>query len=518
MRRDERPTSHRTRKRPAREGFQRRYRLVILGLFLAGVLAAVAVPVFAATEQPGFCTSCHEMKPFYSAFAAGPHKNVGCVECHVEPGIVARVGHKFVALKEVVSHFTRSPKFPGPRMDVPDSRCTTCHTKLAKTANGFDHASHTAALRCEKCHPAVGHQVTPAALAAEGVLRAGSPLSTSAASSDAVQLAALGTTAAATSVIDPDRTANHKQVGCMQCHDSITVCRDCHTAPHAERGECVTCHQADSNPKPFAFVHPDSTACETCHQPKHQDRGACTECHKPGTTWTFTHPAKSQRRDCQTCHPVPATNHANRKFCAGCHDPAVRFAQTAYDHQAPGRCAVCHTKPAGHSARACATCHKPGVDWTFVHPNLTSCLDCHPRPANHYGYTCSGCHKIGAAFKNATVNHSVVTGTCMSCHKPPASHRGRSPLCLTCHKLKGQSWKSTHPTSTACASCHQAPAVHFGSTCSSCHRPSVPFARATFNHPATANHSWRSFACKSCHPNGYASHSCTTCHGAGGGD
>jgi hypothetical protein len=515
---------YRKRERSPGEGFHIRYKLVVVGLFLAGLAVALAIPVFAATEQPAFCTTCHEMTPYYSAFNAGPHKGVGCTDCHVDRGVAARVGHKFVALKEVVAHFTTSPRFPGPKVDVPDSRCVACHPSLpARTAGGFDHSPHTKALRCEKCHPDVGHKVTSAALAAAGLLRPGTPISATgtAPASGAVQLAALPTTtsiSAAAATSDPARTANHKQVECMRCHGTaLAACGDCHTAPHAARGQCSVCHRADPAPRPFAFVHPDSTACETCHKTRHPDRGACTQCHKPGTTWTFTHPAKAARPDCGSCHTAPAAGHRYRKTCAGCHDPGTPFAKARFAHTPASGCSGCHARPAAHSARACSTCHRAGTTWRFAHPDLGGCGSCHTPPARHYGSACSGCHRAGVPFKSAKVNHSVITGGCRSCHAPPAGHAGRGPACQTCHRLKGTSWRYTHPASSGCASCHRPPSNHFGSACASCHKPGVAFASATFSHPATGEHSWRSWACSKCHPNGYSSHSCTGCHAAGGG-
>jgi hypothetical protein len=57
---------------------------VLVGLAaLGGIFAAAA----SATDQPSFCGSaCHEMGPYHVAWANGPHRNVACVECHVDAG------------------------------------------------------------------------------------------------------------------------------------------------------------------------------------------------------------------------------------------------------------------------------------------------------------------------------------------------------------------------------------------------------------------------------------------------
>ena len=81
---------------------------VIVGIAFAGIARA--------TDQPGFCGSaCHEMGPFHSAWTQGAHKNIACIECHVDAGQIARMEHKVVALKEVAAHVTGDPNSPSTR-------------------------------------------------------------------------------------------------------------------------------------------------------------------------------------------------------------------------------------------------------------------------------------------------------------------------------------------------------------------------------------------------------------------
>jgi len=51
-----------------------------------------------------------------------------------------------------------------------------------------------------------------------------------------------------------------------------------------------------------------------------------------------------------------------------------------------------------------------------------------------------------------------------------------------------------------------------GTSCASCHKPLVAWTKATFSHPSAGEHSYRSFACVKCHPNGYSTAYCS-CHG-----
>jgi cytochrome c nitrite reductase small subunit len=60
--------------------------VVLLGLgILAGGFAAFGPPgLYAKSESPEFCASCHNMEPQYEAwFHAGAHRTIKCVDCHL---------------------------------------------------------------------------------------------------------------------------------------------------------------------------------------------------------------------------------------------------------------------------------------------------------------------------------------------------------------------------------------------------------------------------------------------------
>ena len=115
--------------------------LVVAGVAFAGVARA--------TDQPSFCgAACHEMSPFHTAWTQGAHKNISCVECHVDVGTVARMQHKVVALKEVATHVTGDYSFPGNQPPpVPSERCKRCHPNVTLTSTGFSHAEHAKSRR-----------------------------------------------------------------------------------------------------------------------------------------------------------------------------------------------------------------------------------------------------------------------------------------------------------------------------------------------------------------------------------
>ena len=240
-------------------------RLLLFSVTAILLIGALAVTL-QYTETPPFCRTCHEMEPYYQAWAKGRHTSVACVDCHIDPGIVAHGLHKFVALRELRDHFTTSPVFPGQTVDMPNSRCVRCHPIVSNnSASRFDHALHARQGQCVVCHATTGHDVTLDALRAAGVLSpSASVLATSSPVGRGVPL------------------PGHMTVDCQRCHDMT------------------------------------KTRCSTCHRTtRHEPRGECSDCHRPATAWTFVHPAS--RHDyrsltCAKCHP----NGYRTYFCT-CH-------------------------------------------------------------------------------------------------------------------------------------------------------------------------------------------------------
>ena len=59
----------------------RRNRLWMIGGLVAAVLALALAGSLVYTEESSFCQSCHEMGPYYRAWAAGPHgPHAKCVD------------------------------------------------------------------------------------------------------------------------------------------------------------------------------------------------------------------------------------------------------------------------------------------------------------------------------------------------------------------------------------------------------------------------------------------------------
>jgi len=452
----------------ARDWFlsQNRATLIVTGVVTIVVLGGAFFGVARATDRPAFCRSCHEMTPYHDAWSKGPHADVSCIECHVDAGEVQRLLHKFVALREVVSHVRGDTSFPRDTFaSVPDDRCERCHEEVEVENADFDHALHARRGPCMKCHALVGHSVSIAALKAAGIYSGASP---SYPPSDESTIA----------VVDAGSAdlPGHVTVFCSRCHRmSATTCSACHKPPHAARGQCATCHSPGAT---FVFSHPqDRTDCQTCHTkgPTHTTiKGTCNGCHRQaGVAWSFVHPRANAT--CTNCHVRPANHRAG--LCSTCHVAGVNWAFTHPGGRAT--CSTCHARPAGHRAGECSACHgQTGVSWAFRHPGAgATCTNCHPRPRGHSADACSGCHAVGS------------------------------------------SWRFRHPASSRCASCHRAPASHYGSGCSACHSPSRAWRSATFRHARIpgGEHSYRSFACVNCHPRGYSTHTCVRCHDSASG-
>lgn len=387
---------------------------------LATVLALYAA-ASVYTSRSAFCNSCHEMTPYYSAWTSGPHAETGCIKCHVDPGIVADFGHKFVALKEVWVHFIGDPTFPQGTADVPNSRCTRCHDgKIQPDLENFDHETHRGDRDCVTCHYTVGHKVTAKALDRAGILNAD------------VQATLDGRGKVAIGQGEP--IPDHIKVSCSNCHNmSASTCESCHQRPdkHFTR-PCATCH----NPSAWTFTHPDSAAtCVLCHdRPSGHRDGTCSLCHSTGVSWEFVHPSST---DCAACHMPPANHFAGS--CATCHSPGTPFSSAVFKHpSASASCTDCHPRPSGHAAGQCSTCHAPGVAWSFVHPSSASCANCHSAPANHYGSSCSGCHTPSRSWASATFSHPAIPG---------GEHSYRSFECVKCHPAGYASY--------SCTACHE---------------------------------------------------------------
>lgn len=118
--------------------------LVALLLIISASGVALTFGVSAAvgwTETADFCGRCHQMGPELAAYAAGPHRDLACAECHVEPGIGGWIKAKVVGTKQlfqVITGLYPKPVPPPDHSNLPpvSVSCLRCHStdRLVTTA------------------------------------------------------------------------------------------------------------------------------------------------------------------------------------------------------------------------------------------------------------------------------------------------------------------------------------------------------------------------------------------------
>jgi len=139
-------------------------------LIVAGILVAILVVSlagFEVTSFPKFCSTCHNMKPYYESWQVSSHNEVNCIKCHSDPGLVPYLKTKANGLVEVAIYL--SGNLPTSyQTEVSDESCLRegCHSqeKLKEEkvdfekGISFEHETHLETLkdefrlRCTSCH------------------------------------------------------------------------------------------------------------------------------------------------------------------------------------------------------------------------------------------------------------------------------------------------------------------------------------------------------------------------------
>ena len=141
--------------------------LILMSAIFIILIGVTLVAVIKATSQPGFCVSCHYMRPYFASWEESTHNDVHCTECHFPPGIRGTVEGKFTAIAMVANYFTGVYKKSKPWAEISDKSClrSGCHeTRVLsgqvpfKEGIVFDHEPHLTEdrrgknLRCTSCH------------------------------------------------------------------------------------------------------------------------------------------------------------------------------------------------------------------------------------------------------------------------------------------------------------------------------------------------------------------------------
>jgi cytochrome c nitrite reductase small subunit len=141
------------------------YLLILVAiLFVGGVFLAFGPPgIYAKSETPGFCGSCHVLEMEYEAwFHSGAHARITCVDCHLPNDTFARhlVWKTIDGLKDALAfHSGRvsdTIRLSERGAGFVRENCQRCHTEINARINEDR--------RCWDCHRKMTHKNTGAIL------------------------------------------------------------------------------------------------------------------------------------------------------------------------------------------------------------------------------------------------------------------------------------------------------------------------------------------------------------------
>ena len=115
------------------------FALLMVLAAMGGIATFSAVTLLNWTETADFCGRCHTMAPELAAYEAGPHRDVACAECHVEPGVGGWIKAKLAGTRQLVEVVLGT--FPTP---IPPPN----HSLLPSSTD-----------TCQKCHAVESHAV-----------------------------------------------------------------------------------------------------------------------------------------------------------------------------------------------------------------------------------------------------------------------------------------------------------------------------------------------------------------------
>lgn len=136
--------------------------LVLLGVgLLAGVFAAFGPPdLYAKSESPEFCVSCHVMEPQYEAWFHSAHRGIKCVDCHLPNDALARhlTWKTLDGMKDWVAFHTGRVsddiRLSTRGAGFVQENCLRCHQETMAKVNEDR--------QCWSCHRRFSHKLTGA--------------------------------------------------------------------------------------------------------------------------------------------------------------------------------------------------------------------------------------------------------------------------------------------------------------------------------------------------------------------
>ena len=458
--------------------------ILVLG-GLGATLTFGATAVIGWTETADFCGRCHQMGPELAAYRAGPHQEVACAECHVEPGVGGWIKAKMNGTKQLIQVITGLYPKPVPAPD---------HANLP-----------TASVTCQKCHStdrlATSSMVTGTAFAEdEANTREFIGLMIRPNGGDAadanrsvhwhvlqdVEFVATDTNnqqieyvrvtrpdGQVAEFLAQDQIRNGEDVGpdiervlaersarrmdCLECHNRVG-----HSIPNPRKGidQALANGRLDAElpylkREAMALLVADYSNVEAADSAIASLR-SFYELRFPDTARTKASEIGAAVTELQRLYRLVATpdmkvtaktypdnlGHTDFPGCFRCHDGGHYLVEngTATKEVIPATCDTCHTFPQLGPDVASIPFGKPPTThadrlWVFDHRNVAtsvdpggqSCGQCH---AKDY---CENCHKTGAItvkHDEMLLNHAEVIRTsgnaaCAYCHQ--------RPYCARCH-------------------------------------------------------------------------------------
>lgn len=394
---------------------RRRIELIVGG---AVIFLIFNVALVETTSQSWFCNSCHIMNPYYSSWKTGTHKDIECVQCHIEPGAQSFLAAKLNGLGQVVDDVLHRTS-AKPSASVSQLACTRsgCHDienlkkkEIKNDVFKFRHDKHLGAkhlgveISCGTCHSHVKGEKhfevsTSVCITCHMLEKAdGAPL-------------------------PGEQTPSFLRLAVREYHPQAKDAGksdDAPASPDAEKRpplRCTTCHEPPSKEIEFRGIKVDhaqflsyGAACESCHRgvtapPQPIEDGRCLQCHNFGIEKSLepremhkVHTLGRHKIECFECHgsiqhgPKAQMMALEQLDCRRCHidqhvvQRSAYFGVTSDTPAVDGAPAVnpmfmthvdcngCHIKPrALHAkpdsgaqvraaaAEACDACHKPGL-------------------------------------------------------------------------------------------------------------------------------------------------------------
>jgi hypothetical protein len=317
---------------------------VLVVSFVIAVLSADYI-----MTSPATCGVCHEIRPRVDAWRKSAHSEIGCYECHGDPGPAYLVPGKFAERarrlgSEAYAHAIGGYEISATAIksgagSVPDATCERCHQLRRKvTAYGrvIDHAEHAKKnMSCVSCHrrtahPGVlreqGYAMMAACFACHGRTKtAKAPGTCDVCHTKDFDLVPDPHKEASWLAGDHGKAARTDTPHCAMCHER-TFCRDCHglDMPHPARG------WEDGKNGHWTVAARDQAVCSKCHP---GGANLCSTCHHQDSgydntrgPWVGQHFRIARERDvssCFSCHAFDSCIRCHLKGGTGPKEPPL---------------------------------------------------------------------------------------------------------------------------------------------------------------------------------------------------